>query len=113
MGAFSEPDKKKRSGLINLAKEKSLALYTDSEEFSTMDVESQFKDIEKEQIKTFTCDNGKEFSGHEELSKVLSASFSVSSASFTDSLIVLSLSLSSLASLPESDDDEDMYSLDL
>ena len=34
-----------------------------------------FKDIEKEQIKTFTCDNGKEFSGHEELSKVLSASF--------------------------------------
>ena len=31
--------------------------------------------IEKEKIKTFTCDNGKEFSGHEELSKVLSASF--------------------------------------
>ena len=43
---------KKRSGLINLAKEKSLALYTDSEEFSTMDVESQFKDIEKEIVRT-------------------------------------------------------------
>ncbi len=52
VAAFSEPDKKKRSGLINLAKEKSLALYTDSEEFSTMDVESQFKDIEKEIVRT-------------------------------------------------------------
>jgi IS30 family transposase len=31
--------------------------------------------MDKEKIKTFTCDNGKEFSGHEELSKVLSASF--------------------------------------
>jgi polyribonucleotide nucleotidyltransferase len=50
--AFSEPDKKKRSGLINLAKEKSLALYKDSEEFSTMDVESQFKDVEKEIVRT-------------------------------------------------------------
>ncbi len=44
VAAFSEPDKKKRSGLINLAKEKSLALYTDSEEFSTMDVESNVCD---------------------------------------------------------------------
>jgi polyribonucleotide nucleotidyltransferase len=52
VGAFSEPDKKKRSGLINLAKEKSLALYTDSEEFSKMDVESQFKDVEKEIVRT-------------------------------------------------------------
>jgi polyribonucleotide nucleotidyltransferase len=52
VAAFSEPDKKKRSGLINLAKEKSLALYTDSEEFSTMDVESQFKDVEKEIVRT-------------------------------------------------------------
>jgi len=52
VAAFSEPDKKKRSGLINLAKEKSLALYTDSEEFSVMDVESQFKDIEKEIVRT-------------------------------------------------------------
>ena len=34
-----------------------------------------FKDINKEQIKTFTCDNGKKFSGHEELSEILSASF--------------------------------------
>ena len=50
--AFSEPDKKKRSGLINLAKEKSLALYTDSEKFSKTDVESQFKDIEKEIVRT-------------------------------------------------------------
>jgi polyribonucleotide nucleotidyltransferase len=52
VAAFSEPDKKKRSGLINLAKEKSLALYTDSEEFSTMDIESQFKDVEKEIVRT-------------------------------------------------------------
>ena len=52
VAAFSEPDKKKRSGLINLAKEKSLALYTDSEEFSKMDVESQFKDVEKEIVRT-------------------------------------------------------------
>lgn len=36
---------------------------------------SLFKDIDKKQIKTFTCDNGKEFSGHEELSKILSAQF--------------------------------------
>ena len=50
--AFSEPDKKKRSELINLAREKSLALYLDSEEFSEMDVESQFKDIEKEIVRT-------------------------------------------------------------
>jgi len=34
-----------------------------------------FKDIDKEKRKTFTCDNGKEFSGHEELSQVLSADF--------------------------------------
>jgi IS30 family transposase len=34
-----------------------------------------FKDIDKEKRKTFTCDNGKEFSGHEELSQVLSAEF--------------------------------------
>ena len=52
VAAFSEPDKKKRSELINLAREKSLALYTDSEEFSEMDVESQFKDIEKEIVRT-------------------------------------------------------------
>lgn len=52
VAAFSEPDKKKRSGLINLAKEKSLALYADSEEFSKMDVESQFKDVEKEIVRT-------------------------------------------------------------
>ena len=50
--AFSEPDKKKRSELINLAREKSLALYLDSEEFSEMDIESQFKDIEKEIVRT-------------------------------------------------------------
>ena len=50
--AFSEPDKKKRSELINLAREKSLALYVDSEEYSEMDVESQFKDIEKEIVRT-------------------------------------------------------------
>ena len=50
--AFSEPDKKKRSELINLAREKSLALYLDSEEFSEMDLESQFKDIEKEIVRT-------------------------------------------------------------
>ena len=50
--AFSEPDKKKRSELINLAREKSLTLYVDSEEFSEMDVESQFKDIEKEIVRT-------------------------------------------------------------
>ncbi|MEY4389878.1 MAG: hypothetical protein RLZZ167_518 [Pseudomonadota bacterium] len=50
--AFSEPDKKKRSELINLAREKSLALYLDSEEFSEIDVESQFKDIEKEIVRT-------------------------------------------------------------
>ena len=50
--AFSEPDKKKRSELISVAKEKSLALYPDSEEFSIMDVESQFKDIEKEIVRT-------------------------------------------------------------
>ncbi|MEY3429342.1 MAG: hypothetical protein RI930_169 [Pseudomonadota bacterium] len=50
--AFSEPDKKKRSGLINLAKEKSLALYKDSEQFTEMDVESQFKNIEKEIVRT-------------------------------------------------------------
>ena len=48
--AFIPYFKKKRSGLINLAKEKSLALYTDSEEFSKMDVESQFKDVEKEKL---------------------------------------------------------------
>ncbi len=52
VAAFSEPDKKKRSELINLAREKSLALYLDSEEFSEMDVESQFKDIEKEIVRT-------------------------------------------------------------
>jgi polyribonucleotide nucleotidyltransferase len=52
VAAFSEADKKKRSGLINLAKEKSLALYADSEQFSQMDVESQFKDIEKEIVRT-------------------------------------------------------------
>ena len=52
VAAFSEPDKKKRSELINLAREKSLALYKDSEEFSEMDVESQFKDIEKEIVRT-------------------------------------------------------------
>ena len=50
--AFSEPDKKKRSELISVAKEKSLALYPDSEEFSITDVESQFKDIEKEIVRT-------------------------------------------------------------
>ena len=50
--AFSEPDKKKRSELISAAKEKSLALYPDSEEFSITDVESQFKDIEKEIVRT-------------------------------------------------------------
>jgi IS30 family transposase len=37
--------------------------------------EELFKPMDKEKIKTFTCDKGKEFSGHEELSKVLSASF--------------------------------------
>jgi IS30 family transposase len=37
--------------------------------------EELFKPMAKEKIKTFTCDNGKEFSGHEELSKVLSALF--------------------------------------
>ncbi|MEY3113471.1 MAG: hypothetical protein RLZZ439_325, partial [Pseudomonadota bacterium] len=50
--AFSEADKKKRGELINLAKEKSLALYKDSEQFSEIDVESQFKDIEKEIVRT-------------------------------------------------------------
>ena len=33
------------------------------------------KDIDKEKRKIFTCDNGKEFSGQEELSQVLSAEF--------------------------------------
>jgi IS30 family transposase len=37
--------------------------------------EELFKPMDKEKIKTFTCDEVKEFSGHEELSKVLSASF--------------------------------------
>jgi polyribonucleotide nucleotidyltransferase len=50
--AFSEADKKKRGELINLAKEKSLALYKDSEQFTEMDVESQFKNIEKEIVRT-------------------------------------------------------------
>jgi polyribonucleotide nucleotidyltransferase len=52
IAAFSETDKKKRSELINLAKEKSLALYKDSEQFTVMDVESQFKNIEKEIVRT-------------------------------------------------------------
>jgi polyribonucleotide nucleotidyltransferase len=52
IAAFSETDKKKRSELINLAKEKSLALYKDSEQFTEMDVESQFKNIEKEIVRT-------------------------------------------------------------
>ena len=52
IAAFSEADKKKRSELINLAKEKSLALYKDSEQFTEMDVESQFKNIEKEIVRT-------------------------------------------------------------
>ena len=34
-----------------------------------------FENISQEKIKTFTCDNGKEFSYHEELSEILSASF--------------------------------------
>ncbi len=34
-----------------------------------------FKNIPQEKLKTFTCDNGKEFSFHEELSETLSASF--------------------------------------
>lgn len=50
--AFSEADKKKRGELINVAKEKSLALYKDSEQFTEMDVESQFKNIEKEIVRT-------------------------------------------------------------
>lgn len=52
IAAFSEADKKKRSELINLAKEKSLALYKDSEQFTEMDVEFQFKNIEKEIVRT-------------------------------------------------------------
>lgn len=52
IAAFSEADKKKRGELINLAKEKSLALYKDSEQFTEMDVESQFKSIEKEIVRT-------------------------------------------------------------
>lgn len=52
IAAFSEADKKKRGELINLAKEKSLALYKDSEQFTEMDVESQFKNIEKEIVRT-------------------------------------------------------------
>jgi polyribonucleotide nucleotidyltransferase len=52
IAAFSEVDKKKRGELINLAKEKSLALYKDSEQFTEMDVESQFKNIEKEIVRT-------------------------------------------------------------
>ncbi len=52
IAAFSEADKKKRGKLINLAKEKSLALYKDSEQFTEMDVESQFKNIEKEIVRT-------------------------------------------------------------
>ena len=34
-----------------------------------------FENIPQEKIKTFTCDDGKEFSYHEELSETLSASF--------------------------------------
>ncbi|MEY4148160.1 MAG: hypothetical protein RL652_590 [Pseudomonadota bacterium] len=52
IAAFSEADKKKRGELINLAKEKSLAIYKDSEQFTEMDVESQFKNIEKEIVRT-------------------------------------------------------------
>lgn len=52
IAAFSEADKKKRGELINIAKEKSLALYKDSEQFTEMDVESQFKNIEKEIVRT-------------------------------------------------------------
>lgn len=52
IAAFSEADKKKRGELINLAKEKSLALYKDSEQFTEMDVEFQFKNIEKEIVRT-------------------------------------------------------------
>ncbi|MFM7943498.1 MAG: polyribonucleotide nucleotidyltransferase [Candidatus Fonsibacter sp.] len=52
IAAFSEADKKKRGELINLAKEKSLALYKDSEQFTEIDVESQFKNIEKEIVRT-------------------------------------------------------------
>jgi polyribonucleotide nucleotidyltransferase len=52
IAAFSEADKKKRGELISLAKEKSLALYKDSEQFTEMDVESQFKNIEKEIVRT-------------------------------------------------------------
>lgn len=52
IAAFSEADKKKRGELINLAKEKSLALYKDSEQFTEIDVESQFKKIEKEIVRT-------------------------------------------------------------
>lgn len=52
IAAFSEADKKKRGELINLAKEKSLTLYKDSEQFTEMDVESQFKNIEKEIVRT-------------------------------------------------------------
>jgi len=34
-----------------------------------------FKIVPQEKLKTFTCDNGKEFSGHQELSQILSADF--------------------------------------
>jgi polyribonucleotide nucleotidyltransferase len=52
IAAFSVADKKKRGELINLAKEKSLALYKDSEQFTEIDVEIQFKNIEKEILRT-------------------------------------------------------------
>jgi IS30 family transposase len=34
-----------------------------------------FKKVAQEKLKTFTCDNGKEFSGHQELSQILAADF--------------------------------------
>ncbi len=50
--AFLEPDKQKRVDLINLAREKVVSLYKENEQYSEIDVDSQFKNIEKDIVRT-------------------------------------------------------------
>jgi polyribonucleotide nucleotidyltransferase len=50
--AFLEPDKQKRVDLINLAREKAVSLYKENEQYSEIEVDSQFKNIEKDIVRT-------------------------------------------------------------
>jgi polyribonucleotide nucleotidyltransferase len=61
--AFNEPDKKKRSELITKAKENCALLFKDNQDYNQVEVELQFKNLEKEIVRSKILNKEKRIDG--------------------------------------------------